>query len=144
MVMASFAATLNRQFRAGALDRELAAGARLRGNPLLQHRGKKITCRRRRDKLANALEQLIADAQQPPRSSMTAAIPMDRAEVLDARIPLSDLVCRLRSDAPVDPQGVLLTEQVLCDVASPVFRPAERGALRTTVRQLNAALDPRP
>ena len=142
MVMASFAATLTQQLRASALDRELAAGARLRGNPRLERRGEKVTCRRRREKLANALDQLVADAQQPHRG-VTAAIPMDRAEVLDARIPLRDLSCRLRSDAPVDPQGVLLTEQVLCDVASPVFRPAERGALRMAVRRLNTALDPR-
>ena len=142
MVVPSFAATLTHQLRGAALDRELAAGARLRGNPRLQRRGEKITCRRRRDKLARALEQLVADAQQGPRG-VTAAIPMDRAEVLGARIPLNDLAGRLRSDAPVDPQGVLLTEQMLCDVASPVFRPAERGALRTAVRHLNAALDPR-
>ena len=141
MAMASFAANLGLRLRGGALDRELAAGARLRGNPHLQRRGERITCRQRRDRLADALDQLVAEAARPPRG-ITAAIPPARAEVLDARIPLADLACRLRSEARVDPQGVLLIERLLRDAASPVFHPAEPGALRAAVRGCNIALDP--
>jgi hypothetical protein len=141
--MASFAATLTRQLRTAALDRELAAGAKLRGNPLLQRRGERLCSRRRRDRLADEIERLLADAQERPRG-VAAAIPFSRAEVRDARIPLSDLACRLRSEAPVDPQGMLLVRRLLSDAGGPVFRPAEPGALRAAVRRVNAALDPRP
>jgi len=143
MVMSPIASALTTRLRAGALDRELAAGARLKGNPLLQRRGRHVTGRRRRDRLATALERLVNHAENPGRWAFTAAVPVARNEVLGARIQMLDLACRLRSDVAVDPQGVLLVQRLLCEAASPVFRPAEPGALRAAARQLDAALDPR-
>jgi hypothetical protein len=143
MVMTPIATALTMTLRAGALDRELAAGARLRGNPRLQLRGQRVTCRKRRDRLAAALERLVEQARDT-RPGLTSAIPMAREEVLGAGIQLLDLACRLRSDAPVDPQGVLLIGRLLSDGASPVFLPPEPGALRGVARELNAALAPRP
>lgn len=143
MVMTPIAIALNSTLRAGALDRELAAGARLRGNPHLQRRGRRVTCRKRRDRLAGALERLVEQARDF-KPGITSAVPMARDEVLGASIQLLDLACRLRSDAPVDPQGVLLIQRLLCDGASPVFLPPEPGALRGVARELSAALQPRP
>ena len=141
--MAPFTATLSTALRAPTLDRELAAGARLCDNPLLQRRGVKVCSRRRRDRLAAGLERLVAQAEHPKRGGITAAVPIARSEVLDARIQLLDLADRLRCDAPVDPQGVLLTQWLLCDGASPVFTPGGPGALRAALRELSAALHPR-
>lgn len=130
------------RFATPLLDRELLAGIDPLGDPTLERRGRRVCSRRRRDKLAAALETLVAKAERD-RPGLSAAVPLPRAEVLDARIPLFDLARRLRSDAPVDPQGVLLVRRLLSDPHSALNSPSSTDSVRTALRRARAALAPR-
>lgn len=124
------------------LDRELLAGADPQREPALERRGRRVCARRNRERLANALEQVVAKAERGG-SSLSASAPVPREDVLGARIPLRDLARRLRSDAPVDPQGVLLVRKLLADPASALNSRSGADTLCAVVRKVNAALNPR-
>lgn len=141
--MSSIPVSLLCTLRAPLLDRELLAGAKPQRDPALERRGARVTSRRRRNRLASGLEGLVRQAESPPRG-LTSVAPIARQDVLAARSQLLDLADRLRSDAPVDPQGVLLIRRFLCDTASPAYTPSEPTTLNLTLRQLSSALHPRP
>jgi hypothetical protein len=124
------------------LDRDLLAGANPRRDPALERRGRQVSSRRKREKLAAALDSVVARAERGG-GGLTAAAPVQRESVLAARTQLGDLARRLRSDAEVDPQGVLLARRLLTDPAGALNSGAGPGSLCATVRQINAALDPR-
>src|ERR1700716_4109595 len=93
--------------RAPMLDRRLLAGADPHRDSALEWRGKRLCSLRRRQRLAEALEHVLAEAERGGDASLSAAAPVAREDVLGARTPLLDVARRLRSDAPVDPQGIL-------------------------------------
>lgn len=124
------------------LDRDLLAGADPHRNPALERRGEKVCARRNRDKLAAALEAVVVEAGHG-RGGLSASAPVPSDDVLPARTQLLDLARRLRSDAHVDPQGVLLARRLLTDPASALNSGAGARSLRAAVRQVNAALEPR-
>jgi hypothetical protein len=125
------------------LDRELLAGTDPARDPALARRGERVCARRRRDRLAAALERVVAAAEHRADGALTAAAPVAREEVLANRTAIRDLACRLRSDAAVDPQGVLLVRRLLADPASPLNVGAGGGALLAALRRVSAALRPR-
>jgi hypothetical protein len=122
------------------LDRDLLAGADPRRDPALERRGEKVCARRNRDKLAAALEAVVARAEHRD-GGITSSAPVHSDSVLDARTPMLDLARRLRSCDDVDPQGVLLVRRLLTDPASALN--ARAGGLAEAVRRVNAALNPR-
>jgi hypothetical protein len=124
------------------LDRDLLAGADPHRDPALERRGEKVCEQRNRDKLATALEAVVARAARGG-SGFTAAAPLDPDEVLPAQIQLTDIARRLRSGEEVDPQGILLVRKLLTDPASALNSGAGAGSLRLAVRRVSAALDPR-
>lgn len=124
------------------LDRDLLAGADPHRNQALERRGERVCARRNRDKLAAALEAVVARAKHGG-TSLSASAPVRSEDVLGARTQLEDLARRLHSDAEVDPQGVLLVRRLLTDPASALNSRAGAESLCAAVRQVNAALDPR-
>jgi hypothetical protein len=127
-------------FTSPQLDRDLLAGADPHRDPALERRGEKVCARRNREKLAAALEAVVARAERRD-NSLTSSAPVHSHEVLEARTPLLDLACRLRCADHVDPQGVLLARRMLTDPAS-VLNSRSAG-LAAAVRRVNAALNPR-
>jgi hypothetical protein len=135
MSMHSFATPL--------LDRELLAGANPHRDPALERRSRRVCARRKRDKLAAALEAVVIKAERGGAAGLSASAPVSREDVLGARIPLLDLARRLRSDAPVDPQGVLLARRLLSDPASALNTRSGADSLCNALRNVHAALTPR-
>jgi hypothetical protein len=124
------------------LDRDLLDGADPRRDPALERRGEKVCSRRKRDKLAAAVEAVVERAESGG-GSLSASAPVPSDEVRAARIQLQDLARRLRSDMEVDPQGVLLVRRLLTDPASALNARGGAKSLCAAVRQVSAALDPR-
>jgi hypothetical protein len=124
------------------LDRELLAGADPQRDPALDRRAQRVCARRKREKLAGALEAVVAQAERG-RGGLSSSVPAPTDEVLGARTPLLDLARRLRSDGPVDPQGVLLTRRLLSDPASALNSRSGAASLIAALRSVNAALNPR-
>ena len=128
--------------RAPVLDRQLLAGVDPHRDPALELRARQVCSRRRRDRLAWALEHVLLDVGDEAVAH-SAKAPIARQDVLDARVPLLDLARRLRAEAPVDPQGVLLVRQLLSDPASPLVHRSRAVSLEAALRRANAALTPR-
>jgi hypothetical protein len=81
------------------LDRRLAAGLE---DPLASRalsRRAAVLCRARtRHVLAAEVERMVIEAERPPRR-LGAAVPIDRQQVLDARMELSMLAAAIRTAA---------------------------------------------
>jgi hypothetical protein len=91
--------------------------------------------------VAAGLARAVRDAEATSRG-FSAAIRPDRREVIAARIVLHTLDRRLRAAEPVSAQGIAMLESLLTDGASPLYRPAEPGALGSWLRAAAAALEP--
>jgi hypothetical protein len=130
--------------RTPVLDRRLLAGTDPSQEADLVTRAKRVCSRRQRDRLADGLERVLAEAEaQPASRALSAAAPIARQDVRDASTVILDLARRLRSTAPMDPQGVLLVRRLLSDPASPLASHSDDVSLRRALRQANAALTPR-
>jgi hypothetical protein len=126
------------------LDRKLLQGADPTREPDLVARAGRVCSRPRRERLAEGLERVLAEAEAPTASAaLTAAAPVARQDVRDAATLIRGLVRRLRSSEAVDPQGVLLVRKLLSDPASPLSGRSTDLSLKTALRQVNAALTPR-
>jgi hypothetical protein len=128
-------------WRAGELDRQLAAGVSPDASELLAIRGERLTSRRYRARMAAGLARVVRDAESTARG-FSAAVRPDRREVIAARTVLAALDRRLRAAEPVSAHGVALIESLLTDGASPLYRPTEVGALGSRLRAAAAALEP--
>jgi len=129
-------------WRAAELDRQLAAGESPEASPLLAIRSRRLTGRRYRARMVAGLARAVRDAEATTRG-FSAAIRPDRREVIAARTVLATLDRRLRATDPVSAQGIAMLESLLTDGTSPLYRPAEAGALGSRLRAAAAALEPR-
>lgn len=128
-------------WRAGELDRQLAAGASPAATALLATRSQRLTSRRLRERVAAGLTRAVRDAEATTHG-FSAAIRPDPREVMAARTVLATLDRRLRAPEPVSAQGVALLESLLTDGTSPLYGPSEPGALGSRLRAAAAALEP--
>ena len=128
-------------WRAGLLDRRLAAGASPRGGPVLALRAQTLTARRSRERVADGLARAIHDARAGT-PGFSAAVRPHREELLAASIVIGTLERRLRAAEPVSARGVALLRVLLSDGASSLYRPCARGALGSELRAAAAALEP--
>ncbi len=116
--------------------------------PTLSQRLRELLAVRRRRTLAAGLERLVAKAKRRPSGS-SAALPIDRGEVLRASPLLLQLSERLRGSHAVNPRGVAMVDRLLTDGASPILSPGWRtaplspGTLERQARAALAALDGR-
>jgi hypothetical protein len=125
---------------AGRLDAALAAGADPSASPELGLRADRLTSARHRRTLAGRIEEVIRLAEQPgPR--LSAAPPLAKRDVRDARAALLDLSQALRVAERVAPAGVVLARRLLSDGAGPLYVHCAEDALWHAVRAASAALE---
>ena len=83
--------------RRGALERMLADAADPNSTPELARRAAELTSPRHCSLLAAAIERIVETAEHP-RGGLTSAVPIQRREVIAARVPLAKLAADLAGD----------------------------------------------
>src|SRR5262249_51192066 len=124
-----------------SLDEKLAAGFDPESDPSLGARAAQLTSRRHRRRLAASVERLVHDSQAPQWSGMSAAVPIIREQVREARDSLLRLAALLRDAEHVKPRGVAMVERLLTDADSYVFTKSARGVVELQVQAALAALE---
>jgi RNase P protein component len=125
-----------------ALTAELATGADPGSSPELALRAAQLTSKRERNLLARTVRRTIAEARKPAILPHNVVIIRRRA-VLDAEPALQALIERLGRPEPVSAKGMALAERIFSDAEhSPLYNPAESGALSRLARLAAAALEP--
>ena len=79
-----------------------------------------------------ALYANVLDAADECDSNPGSPLTVEYVSLLAARQQILELIERLRSSAELKPRGLALARLLVCDSASPIFRPAEHtvsGAL---------------
>jgi hypothetical protein len=122
-----------------ALDAKLAQGVLPSSSPELSYRGRQLLSPRCRRSFAAGIKRIV-DAADEPAASFTAAVPVRRAEIFEARAELTDLADLLRSDDTVQVRGLALLEPFLTSGDSPLFHPNPEESLEHTLRRIRAAL----
>lgn len=122
-----------------SLKRALAAGADPGSSPELAHRAEQLTSLRCRRALAAGLHRTLRDALKAP-ASFTAAVPLQRREILKASDDLERLAQDLLAPGDVAARGVVLVQDLLTHGTSPLFTPGPDGQLERAVRQAHAGL----
>jgi hypothetical protein len=121
------------------LDRRLAHGVPPSSSAELEYRAEQLRSDRCRRSFAAGISRILEAAEEPP-GPFTAAVPVHRAEVLDARAELDDLVDLLRFQGDLQVRGLALLEPFLTSGDSPLFHPSPEESLEHTVRRIRGAL----
>jgi hypothetical protein len=126
---------------AHALDREIACGVATWRSSRHATRSLQLTSRRRREGLAETLEDILRTAWGPRVVSLfTAVISPCRDSVMGCSNQLSDLVVSLRGPEPVNAEGIARLEALLCDGAGPLYAPNRLGDLQRVLHQIQRCL----
>jgi hypothetical protein len=125
--------------RRGELDRRLARGAHPSDSPMLARRARQLTSRRMRAGLAAGIHNVLDAADEPPRG-YSAAVPVQRGEILKERPLLVAVAGDLLSDDDLSPRGIALVEELLRDGSSPLYVSTAEGALHGAVVHARATL----
>jgi hypothetical protein len=126
---------------AARLDQELASGISPQTSDALALRARRITGRPSRADVASGLIQALFRAEDTA-PGFSAAEVAHHHEVVAARTVIAALDRRLRAPEPVAPRGMAMLHELLAKGASPLFRPAEPGAVGSQLRAAAAALAP--
>jgi hypothetical protein len=110
------------------LDRSLARGVIPGANSALARRAEVLQRRHVRRRLAGALEDAIAEAVEPSHGE-SAAVPVQRDEVLAAQHDLERLVAALRAEPGPPVRAVAMASLLLTDGTGPLFAPHPHGTL---------------
>jgi hypothetical protein len=125
-----------------ALTGELAAGAPVGFSPEMALRASQLVSERRRRQLARAWRRTTREAHEPAMSRTHVSI-IRRGAVIEAEDAIEALVARLNDREAVTVQGMAMLERLMTDgTSSPLFNPAEPGALRRQILVATEALDP--
>ena len=123
------------------LDAQLAAGADPNGSAELALRAGQLVDPRRRGRFARALRRAIESVDPAlHQRSRSAAVPVARAAMLQARPTLLALAHDLSELPHPSPRGVALTVELLTDGAGPLYLPPDPTALRLAAQLARAAL----
>jgi hypothetical protein len=118
------------------LDRRLADGADPLASPSLARRAAILLKQRTRRRLAGGVEKAVLEAEDPrPHSPVSAAIPVQRRAVLNARSELLLLAAALRTAPDPQPRGIAAVSVLLSDGAGPLFTEHPAHALGSAVRR---------
>jgi hypothetical protein len=131
-------ARLEARLRAGVLDQAIAAGADPASLPAMAHRAAMLTSRRVRARLADGIENLVADVRQPARRLHVMPA---RPAVAAGRELLLELAEILRGPSPVYARGVALLLVLLRDGTGPAYVAGGEAELGRHLRAARAALD---
>lgn len=122
-----------------SLDERLAAGFDPASDPALALRAAQLRSPRHRRRLAAWLERLVGDSEVS-WSGMSAAVPIFREQVSEARDSLLRLAKVLRDAGRIRPRGVAMVERLLTDADSVVYTKTARGAVELQVQAALGAL----
>jgi hypothetical protein len=111
-----------------ALDRRLATGANPDASPALVRRAHVLSGWRVRRALADGLESVVIEAIAP-HHEWSAAVPVQREEVLAAQADLLRLVRALRAEPAPPVRVIAAVSELLTDGAGPVFAEHPPGTL---------------
>ena len=120
-----------------SLDTMLSAGFDPASDPAVTLRAAQLRSSRHRRRLAAAVERLVRHSDDPA-GGVSAAVPVVREQVRQARDSLLSLAEALRQPEQVRPRGVALVERLLTDAGSVIYTDSARGAVEL---QVQAALD---
>jgi hypothetical protein len=123
------------------LDGRLAAGEDPLSDVVLACRSRRLVSGRSRRRLARGLER--AWSVPPGQAVLSAAVAVDERAVVVARPALQQLASALRSRADVEPRGVAITQILLTEPCSALYRPAYREELYELARAALFALGSR-
>jgi hypothetical protein len=121
-----------------SLDAKLAAGIDPASDPELMLRAAQLRSARHRRRLAAWVERLVRECDAARAPSFTAAVPIVREQVVQARGSLLFLAHLLRHAERVEPRGIAMVEQLLADGGSVLYTDSSRGAVEL---QVQTALD---
>ncbi len=124
----------------GALDRRLARGADPGASRALSRRARQLMSRRCRSGLAEGIRSIIETAEEDPRRSYSAAVPVRRHDILAEREFLVAIAEDLLSDDELSPRGIALVETLLTDGASPLYSVGPEDELHRALTHARAAL----
>ncbi len=126
-----------------ALDGELADGVDPVASPALAFRAAQLTSDRKRERLAESIAKLLAEARRARPAGWSAAVPMNRRELIASRPALIEIESILQSGGPVYCQGMAMLQRLLTDGASPLYGRSSKGALNDELERVIAALQGR-
>jgi hypothetical protein len=121
-----------------SLDAMLAAGFEPASDPELALRAAQLRSVRHRRRLAGWVERLVRDSDPSSARGVSAALPIVRDHVTEARESLVLLAHVLRHADEVQPRGIAMVQRLLSDAESVVYTESARGALEL---QVQTALD---
>jgi hypothetical protein len=127
------------RLHASSLERRLAAGEEPRSDRALELRAAQLVAPRERRALAAAIENIVDEVDRPS-ASISAAAPVSRAAIKQARPQLLELAADLRSARPVQAAGVICVRSLLCDGSSPLYGVSEENALSGAVEEARQRL----
>jgi hypothetical protein len=120
------------------LDDRLAHGANPAGEPILARRAEQLRSRKGRADIADGLQDALDESRKA--WSVSAKLPLRRAEIRGCADDVVALVTRLRDERPIDVRGAAMAARVLFDGTGPLYR--ESSELRYQLRAALLALDP--
>ncbi len=117
-----------------SLDNELAAGVDPASNPALCLRAAQLGSPGHRRRLAGCLERLVGESEVDRLGGLSAAVPVVRAQVAEARQSLLLMADLLRSADRIRPRGIAAIERMLTNGGSILYVDSARGAVELQVR----------
>ena len=120
------------------LDDRLAHGASPGIDPILSRRAEQLRSRSTRKHIADGLQDALDEARKT--WSVSARLPLRRAEIRACADDVGALVARLRDDRPIDVRGAAMASRLLFDGNGPLYR--DTAPLRYALRSARLALDP--
>jgi len=135
----TFALKLRTWWHRDELDEQLVHGADPESDPGLSRRAAQLRSRTTRTALAAALEDAVREARKA--WSVSARMPLARAEVRASADDLMALARRLRADEPIAVNGAAMAARIVFNGNSPLYGDAPIS-LRYAVRAARLALDP--
>ncbi len=117
------------RLRRGALDRALADGAPSDGHLDLALRARQLATPAEARLVAGRLAEILGELDRPPARALTARVPIQRAQVVAARPFLATLADRLVEAPHPGARGVARARLLVTDGTSPLYAPADPGAL---------------
>jgi hypothetical protein len=140
-MLQTFAFRLRAWWHRDELDEQLEHGAQppISADTPLAHRAAQLRRRSTRNAMAAALEDAVREAHKT--WSVSARLPLARAEVRTCSVDLVALALRLRAPEPIDVRGAAMVARLVLNGSSPLYGDAP-VTLRYVARSARLALDP--
>jgi hypothetical protein len=103
-------------------------------------RTEQLVSRRHRARSAKALKDLVEESTRRAPGLFNATLPVNAGAVWENAELILALASELEELPSVDPRGVILTDRLLTDGASPAYAPEDQGQLASAVERAREAL----